>query len=244
MKKFGFCAVAIFWAVMMYLLVRSEAGVSVDEAFYREFVRGGTTDREVVMDIYWNGKKVGESKTLRTLSANGGTIQNETKFSVQESASGDVRFMTIAQIDKEFRVQHLVGVASFGGGEISLRGRADGDDLVVYITGMGEPKTFRMPNPGAVAFASGPVPAIAARNAEVGSQWEVPLLDFMSMKIVKGRARVVDRQKILWKGDLHDCSRVIVTDELGRKMLSAWCDRKGRVLKMEFSGIKFVRAGP
>ncbi len=238
-KKISFAVICLFWLVMTGLLVRSEIGLTADEAFYREFVKMGLSDRDVVMDIYWNGKKTGESKTSHVLSESGGTILNEAALSIE--GIGDVKVSTMAQVDKELALRHIVVNVEYGEEQIYAVGMAEGDSLRVRITGLGPEKDFRIPNPGAMAFASGPLPMLAVKDLRVGSEWDMPLFDFAAMKAARGRARVSGRQKIPWAGSLVNCYRIVVTDTLGRKMLTAWSDSEGKLLKMEFAGIKFVR---
>ncbi len=82
---------------------------------------------------------------------------------------------------------------------------------------------------------------LAVKDLRVGAEWDMPLFDFTTMRPARALARVSGRQKIPWAGSLRDCYRIVVTDTLGRKMLTAWSDGEGRLLKMEFAGIKFVR---
>lgn len=238
-KKISFAVVCLFWLVMTALLVRSEMGLTADEAFYSEFVKMGLSDRDVVMDIYWNGKKTGESKTSYVLSESGGTILNEAALSIE--GIGDVKVSTMAQVDRDFALRHVVVDVEYGKERVYAIGIAEGNDLRIRITGLGPEKDFRIPNPGAMAFASGPLPMLAVKDLRVGSEWDMPLFDFAAMKAARGRARVSGKQKIPWAGSLVDCYRIVVTDMLGRKMLTAWSDSERRLLKIEFAGIKFVR---
>lgn len=238
-KKISFAVVCLFWLVMTGLLVKKEMGFTADEAFYREFVKMGLSDRDVVMDIYWNGKKVGESRTSHVLSDTGGTILNEADLSIE--GVGDVSISTMARVNKDFALQHIVADVTYGKERIYAIGRAEGNDLRVRITGLGSEKEFLIPNSGAMAFASGPLPMLAAKNLRVGAEWDMPLFDFTTMRPERALARVAGRQKIPWAGSLRDCYRIVVTDTLGRKMLTAWSDSEGKLLKMEFAGIKFVR---
>jgi hypothetical protein len=59
--------------------------------------------------------------------------------------------------------------------------------------------------------------------------------------MVPGRARVMNFQKLLWNGALHDCSRISFSDSVGRPMLTAWADSRGALLKAEVAGVKLVR---
>ncbi len=238
-KKISFAVICLFWVVMTGLLVKREMGLTPDEAFYKEFVKMGLSDRDVVMDIYWNGKKAGESRTSHVLSESGGTILNEAALSIE--GIGDVKFSTIAQVDKESDLRRIVVDVEYGENRICAIGTVEGNDLRVRITGLGPEKDFRIPSSGAMAFASGPIPMLAVSDLRVGAEWDMPLFDFATMNAARGRARVSDRQEISWAGSLVDCYRIVVTDTLGRKMLTAWSDSEGRLLKMDFAGIKFVR---
>ena len=94
---------------------------------------------------------------------------------------------------------------------------------------------------GAMAFASGPLPTLATKNLRVGAEWDMSLFDFATMGPTRARARVSGRQRIPWAGSLRNCYRIVVTDTLGREMLTGWSDGEGRLLEMEFAGVKFVR---
>ncbi len=238
-KKISFAVVCLFWLVMTGILIKREIVLTPDEAFYKEFMKMGLPGRDVVMDIYWNGKKMGESKTSHMLSDTGGTIFNEAALFVE--GVGDIKVSTMAQVDKDFALRHIVVNVTYGEKQICAVGRAEGNDLSVRITGLGPEKNFRIPNPGAMAFASGPIPMLTVKNLHVGAEWDMPLFDFAAMKTVRGRAQVAGRQRLLWAGSLRDCYRIVVNDALGRKMLTAWSDSKGKLLKMEFAGVKFVR---
>jgi hypothetical protein len=238
-KKISLAVVCLFWLVMTGLLVRRQMESTADEVFYKKFVKMGLSDRDVVMDIYWNGKKTGESRTSHVLSESGGTILNEASLSI--GGIGDVRISTMAQVDKNLALRHIVVNVEYGEKQIYAVGRADGDDLRVRITGLGSERDFRIPNSGAMAFASGPLPTLAIKNLRVGAEWDMPLFDFATMRPARARARVSDRQKIPWAGSLRNCYRIVVTDTRGRKMLMAWSDDEGRLLEMEFAGVKFVR---
>ena len=238
-KKVSFAVICLFWLVMTGLLVRKEMGFTPDETFYRKFVKMGLPGRDIVMDIYWNGKKMGESKTSHVLSQSGGTILNEAVLSIGEI--GDVRVSTMAQVDKDLVLRHIVVNVGYGEKRVYAIGRADGDDLRVRITGMGLEREFRMPNSGAMAFASGPLPTLATKNLRVGAEWDMSLFDFATMGPTRARARVSGRQRIPWAGSLRNCYRIVVTDTLGREMLTGWSDGEGRLLEMEFAGVKFVR---
>lgn len=238
-RKISFAVVSLFWLVMMGLLVRRQMQISPDEAFYREFVKMGLSDDEIVMDIYWNGERTGESRTSHVLSESGGTIHNEAFLSLE--GIGDVSVSTMARVDRDFKLRHLLADITYEEKRVCVVGQADGDDINVTVTGWGPKKIFRVPNPGAMAFASGPFPALAVRDLRVGAEWDMPLFDFAFMKVERGRARVAGKQGLLWAGKLRDCYRIVLTDALGRKMLTGWCDTGGRLLKMEFAGVKFVR---
>lgn len=240
-RKLCFAAVSLFWIAMMVFLVRKEAGTSTEDRFYREFFEGGIFGEETVMEIYWQGKKVGESKTSYTLSSDGVTIHNRLSLSFGDMAVENAKISIMTRIDKEFRLRRLLANAEYGGQEISVVGIPDGDNLSVKITGWGPERNFVVPSPDPRAFASGPFPALTVKNRRPGDEWDVPLFDFASMNIVQGRARVESREKHLWGGKERNCRRVVVRDTLGRQMLTAWADMEGRLLEIDFAGIKLIR---
>jgi hypothetical protein len=240
-RRIIFSTVGVLWLVMISLLVQREAGLNAEGSSYRDVVRRGLLDDDVILDIYWNTKKVGESRTTHAISENGGTIHNETKLSLPGTYAADVDISSVAQINAGFELTSILANAKWGDQEISVVGRTEGGNLNVRIAGLGPNRSFSIPTPNAMAFAGGPFPMLEVEELKVGAEWEVPLFDPAGVWVTKGNAIVVGKQELFWGGDLWECYRILVRDSMGRKMLTAWSDEDGKLLKVEFSGIALIR---
>jgi hypothetical protein len=241
-RRIVVACVAVFWLVMMGLLVRRETVLTAEEEFYEELALSGLSDETVVMDIHWRGGRAGETKTSRTVTESGITIRTEARLSLDRSASTDIRFSSLAGLNRKFRIEYLVVKASWGDRRVSAVGRAQKGGLVMKVRGLapGE-ETFTIPNSSGLTLASGLLPTLPARQLRKGSEWEVPAFDLASGKMVRGRARVMSVQKLLWNGKLRDCYRISFLDSLGRRTLTAWADFEGRLIKAEVAGVRLVR---
>ncbi len=241
-RRMVVAAVTAFWLVMMGWLARREMSLTAEEEFYRELAHSGLADETVLMDVLWRGRRAGETRTSRTVTETGMSIRTVAQLSLDGSAGGDVSFNSLARLNRKFRIEHLLVKAVWGKRHLSAVGSTEGNSLLLKVKGLGpEEEVFTIPNAGGLTLASGLLPTLPTRQLREGSEWEVPAFDFTAGKITRGRARVESVQKLLWNGKLRDCYRITFTDPVGRRTLTAWADRKGKLVKAEVMGVTLLR---
>jgi hypothetical protein len=241
-RKIVVACVISFWLVMMGLLIGRETALTAEEKFYDELSYSGLADETVLMDVFWGQRKVGETRTSRVVTDNGMTIRTAARFSLDGAGIGAVVFSSLARLNREFRIGHLLIKASWGNRQISAVGSAREEGLELKVKGLGPvEQAFTVPNSSGLTLASGLLPTLPTRQLRKGSEWDVPSFDLAAGRIVRGRAKVVSVQKLLWSGEMRNCYRINFTDSLGRRTLTAWAGLRGELLKVEVFGVTLVR---
>jgi hypothetical protein len=222
-RKIVIVSVTAFWVVMMVLLAHRQARLTAEDELYREVTRGSFANETVRMDVYRADKRVGETRTTRSLL-------------------GTVSYNSLARLDSQCRLDHLHIRLKVNDQQLIAVGRAEGDELTLKVSGFGlAGETVTIPNANGLTLASGLLPLLPSKELRVGNEWDVPTFDLSSGTMARGRARVTDMETILWDDRMYKCYRIAFSNTLGRITHTAWSDRRGNVLVMEMGGVKLVR---
>jgi hypothetical protein len=95
-----------------------------------------------------------------------------------------------------------------------------------------------IPLTGKETFSNGLSPFINMPNLAVGKEWDIFMIDPLTMDTTRVRAKVESIEPLQWKGKAHDTFVVTILQpkkrfEKTRRMYRAWIDRNGLVLKEE-----------
>ncbi len=211
-----------------------------EEPSYKTALVGTLEADEYDMGIYFLNQRIGTSNTHIEPRPDGGcSIVNRSEMAIPMlGKEGVLKVYMISRLDRAYHLRTVELSVDSSVIKAKVTGVVTRDSL--YLT-FRTPDGFNeatIPLTGKETFSNGMSPFINMPNLAVGKEWDIFMIDPLTMGTTKMRAKVESIEPFQWKGAVHDTFVVTILlakkrFEKTRKMYRAWIDKEGRVLREE-----------
>ncbi|MDQ7780318.1 MAG: hypothetical protein RDV41_11535 [Planctomycetota bacterium] len=230
-------SIVIFWAAMTATFFEEHILPDIElqaELCYRTALVKQLKADEYTMKILFLNQKVGESRTSIEPSNDGGcSISNVTQMAFPELGdAGTMSMEMVSRLDSSFRLRSVTMTVKSAIMNARIVGTASQNSLRLTFRTQDGTTDADIPLTGHETLSDGLSPFINMPHLAVGKEWDIFMIDPLTLTSCRRRARVEEMETIQWRGE--DCETFLVTLEVSKtQKIRAWIDREGRVLREE-----------
>jgi hypothetical protein len=238
-------AVVSLWLLMIVLLVKKLHFKGGGTAVASKHVAGSIdSPQRDWKEIYLKDKKVGYTVSLIKPFDDGYLVQEEVflRLNLMGLASG-VYTATQCQVDDNFVLKSFNFSMSSGVVRFNLRGKVEGDELVLQSARGKAERTQRIKLSAPPMMGSCMGYFLRSRKIQVGEKFKVPIFDPSTTAQREAVVKVVAREPITINRIKYNAYRL--ETEMWGRVLTSWVDESGITLKEKgFMGFTIVKSSP
>jgi len=217
--------IAVFWVVMMTLLVRQEVmpGLRMGSPANYRSVLGRDPERKTVrMGIYAFGRRLGTSvSTVRPRRDGSTQITSRTDLSLGFLTDRGARLTPLTTVKSRselwlspsYRLETFSMTVTSSLFSVEMRGVVDGEELLFTFRSGDHMHTSRIPFDPEMPLTETIGPMWSAGNLRTGRQWEVNVVDPRDLTLTQALVQVVGEGRREWRGETVRTYRLLVTYE-------------------------------